>query len=133
MNGSTGTQGAPSALNPWSTKKMDPISLATITSAATNLGIEAIADTASEAGKELWAAIREKLGWRQDPESSELASRIAEKLQNDEGLSSEVVKLLQNQSKAPHSSALVKNIDADKVTLADTINIHADFSSSDHT
>jgi len=133
MNGSTGTQGAPSALNPWSTKKMDPISLATITSAATNLGIEAIADTASEAGKELWATIREKLGWRQDPESSELASRIAEKLQNDEGLSSEVVKLLQNQSKAPHSSALVKNIDADKVTLADTINIHADFSSSDHT
>ena len=112
---------------------MDPISLATITSAATNLGIEAIADTASEAGKELWATIREKLGWRQDPESSELASRIAEKLQNDEGLSSEVVKLLQNQSKAPHSSALVKNIDADKVTLADTINIHADFSSSDHT
>jgi len=105
---------------------MDPISLATITSAATNLGLEAITDTATEAGKELWATIKEKLEWREEPDSSELASRIAEKLQNDEELSREVVQLLQNQSESPHSSALVRNIDADKVTLADTINIHAD-------
>lgn len=107
---------------------MDPISLATITSAATNLGIEAITDTVGEAGRELWDTIKQKLGWQQDPDSSELASRIARKLQNDEELSRELVRLLQDQNESHYSSALVKNIDADKVTLAETINIQADFS-----
>ena len=107
---------------------MDPISLATITSAATNLGLEAITDTAGEAVKELWATVKEKLDWREEPDSSELASRIAEKLHKDEELSRELVKLLQDQKESPYSSALVKNINADKVTLADTINIQADLS-----
>jgi hypothetical protein len=105
---------------------MDPISLATITSAAANLGLEAITETASEAGRELWETIKQRLGWREEPDSSELASRIARKLQNDEELSRELVKLLQGRSDASHSTALVKHIDADKVTLADTVNIHTD-------
>lgn len=107
---------------------MDPVSLATITSAATNLGLEAITDTLGEAGRELWDTIKQKLGWRQEPDSSELASRIARKLQHDDELSRELVKLLQDQNESPYSRALVKNIDADKVTLADTINIQADLS-----
>jgi restriction endonuclease len=107
---------------------MDPVSLATITSAATNLGIEALTDNLGEAGKELWATIKRKLDWQQEPDSSELASRIAEKLHKDEELSRELVKLLQDQKESPYSSALVQNINADKVTLADTINIRADLS-----
>ena len=103
---------------------MDPISLATITSAATNLGIEAITDTASEAGKELWATIREKLGWRREPASSEMAEGIARKLQDDEELTRELVRLLQNQNDSSHSRALVENINADKVTLAENVTIH---------
>ena len=105
---------------------MDPISLATITSAATNLGIQALTDTVGEAGKELWDTIKQKLGWHQEPDSSELASEIARKLQDDEQLTREVVKLLQDQGEATYSSSLVKNIDADRVTLSDTINIQAD-------
>ncbi|MCF8030790.1 MAG: hypothetical protein K9K39_07845 [Desulfohalobiaceae bacterium] len=105
---------------------MDPITLATITSAASNLGLEAIKDSATQAVQELWDTIKQKLGWQRDPASSELASQIARKLQDDEELTRELVKLLQNQSEPTYSSALVKNIDADKVTLADTVNIHGD-------
>jgi len=105
---------------------MDPITLATITSAASNLGLEAIRDSATEAVQELWDTIKQKLGWQQEPDSSELAPEIARRLQNDEELTRELVKLLQNQSQPTYSGALVKNIDADKVTLADTVNIHGD-------
>ena len=105
---------------------MDPITLATITSAASNIGIEAIRESATEAVQELWDTIKQKLGWQQEPTSSELASQIARKLQDDEELTRELVKLLQNQSEPTYSGALVKNIDADKVTLADTVNIQGD-------
>jgi hypothetical protein len=95
---------------------MDPIALAAVTSAVTTLAMEAAKSTAGEAGKSLWEKIKKRLGFASDPKPEELPVQIAIKLNGDEKLASEIIKLLQGQ-RGSTPAALVGRIDAEKVVI----------------
>jgi hypothetical protein len=103
---------------------MDPIVLATITSALTLISTEVTKGAASEAGKALWGRIRSMLGWTQDPKASDLAPEIARKLAADPGLAKELTTLLQSDHESSQqASTLVQSIDAEKVIVVGTMNV----------
>jgi stage V sporulation protein SpoVS len=73
---------------------VDPITLATATSALTLLGTECAKGAASEAGKDMWSKAKSLLKWSKEPEPKELPKAIATALHDDEELLLQVVKLL---------------------------------------
>jgi hypothetical protein len=116
---------------------MDPVVLATVTSAVTVLAREAgaLATTeagkafASEAGKTLWGTVRNLLGWKEDPKPASLAIDVAHALQKNPDLLTQVVELLKaHESQGDGAArALVERIDAKKVVVVHTMNISGDF------
>ena len=80
---------------------MDPISLATLTAAATTLATKALEGFGGEAGKHLWSRVKHKLGWSEDPPPVELPQRLAEQFQGDEAIARQVLELLQTDPDAP--------------------------------
>ena len=107
---------------------MDPIALATITSALTLIASEVAKGAASEAGKGLWAQIKSMLGLSHEPKPENLAPEIAGRLAADSELAKKIVQLLQaNPESARQASTLVQRIDAEKVIVAHQINISGDF------
>ena len=104
---------------------MDPIILATATSALTLLGTESAKGLASQAGKDLWSKAKGLMGWTTEPDAPELPRAIATQLQNDEALLAQVIKLLAD-AKAPDSSvqmaaSLVGTLTAEKVVVGQKI------------
>ena len=65
---------------------MDPVTLATITSAVTVLATECAKKAAAEAGKDLWAKIKSLLKWNDEPPIATVPERIARELQSDPSL-----------------------------------------------
>ncbi len=107
---------------------MDPITLATVTSAVTVLATECVKGVAGSAGKDLWTRIKGLLGWTSDPKLPELAPAIAERLQQNEELARQIVVLLKDSQIAGTSATpLVGNIDAEKVVVASHLEIAGDF------
>jgi len=107
---------------------MDPVTLAVVTTGLSHLALKATEGTVSEAGKDLWAIVREKLGWTADPKPDSLAVRIAERLQDDSALTSELAELLRSKpDQAGTASLLVGRIKAGKVVVAGTVNVSGDF------
>lgn len=103
---------------------MDPITLATITSALTLIATEATKGVANEAGKSLWSLIKSKLGWTEEPPKGSLAQEIATKLSAEPKLAAEIVKLLQSRPEANQpAAALVQGINAEKVVVVHTMNV----------
>ncbi len=104
---------------------MDPITLATVTSALTVLATEATKATASEAGKELWAKVKSLFCWKTEPARSDLAPSIAIRLNNDSDIAARVVALLResnlNDGTTLAVGTLVTNLSADKVIVANRI------------
>jgi hypothetical protein len=95
---------------------MDPVALATVTSAVTLLATEAGKGLAGEAAKDLWTQIRTRLGLAKEPPRDELAPAVAGALAQDEGAAGDVVRLLQQHAgHAGDAAALVGRIDAEKV------------------
>ena len=105
---------------------MDPIVLATVTSALTLLGTEFAKDVASEAGKSTWAKIRGLLGWKSDPPAEDLAATLAGRLQEDPKLTSQLVRLLQESKDAGTAASLVGQINADKVIVIGEVRGNSD-------
>lgn len=105
---------------------MDPITLATITSAVTVLALEAGKGMASEAGKSAWQKIKKLFGMTGEPKEEDLAREVAERLVNDPALAKEVLSLLENRGTGS-SSALVNKIDAEKVVVVDHLEVRGDF------
>lgn len=101
---------------------MDPITLATVTSAVTVLATEFAKGTVSEAAKDTWSKIKSLLGFKKDPQPDELALAIAQRLKDDGELVKQIVLLLQSQQTGT-SSALVGSIDAEKVVVAKKIDV----------
>lgn len=107
---------------------MDPIVLATITSALTLISTEVTKGAAGEAGKALWTKIKSTLRWAHDPSSSELASVIARTLAADPQSAKKIVELLQsNPETNPQASNLVQSIDAEKVIVAGEFKVSGNF------
>lgn len=101
---------------------MDPIALATVTSAITVLVTEFARGAVSEAGKDTWAKIKSLFGWKRDPEPGVLAPAVAQRLHNDPELVRQVLAVLREH--APETaSALVGSIDAEKVVVATKIDV----------
>jgi hypothetical protein len=100
---------------------MDPITLATITSAVTVLATEAGKASASEAGKSAWAGIKRALGWTtqgQEPKPTDLPMAVATRLRDEPDLAKLVLQLLQaTPAEVSASRALVERIDAKNVMV----------------
>lgn len=99
---------------------MEPITLATITAAATVLATEAGKGLAGDAGKSAWEAIKKKFGWGAEPETSTLAPTIARELQERPEVAKEVLELLQ-ASRTGTAQQLVGTLQAEKVVVANVI------------
>jgi hypothetical protein len=104
---------------------MDPITLATATSAVTLLGTECAKGLASEAGKNLWSRMKALFGWTNEPDARELAKAIAMKLHSDQALLDQVITLFQGakgDSSIQMIGSLVGSLTAEKVVVAQEIN-----------
>ncbi len=105
---------------------MDAISLATLTSGITMLAVECIKGVANSAGQDLWAEIKALVGWEDDPSIGDLASNLAQALNENEKLAAKIAKRMQSSASDALPLQLVANLNADggKVIVSKTINIH---------
>lgn len=76
---------------------MDPISLATVTSAVVNLALESGKELASDITKDTWTQIKEWLGWDSAPSHEQIAPAIATKLADDSELANRVTALIKDR------------------------------------
>lgn len=101
---------------------MEPVTLATVTAALTLLGTECAKGIASQVGKDIWTKAKNLFGWTEEPKPAELPQTIATRLQNDDVLSSQIIKLLQEAKNTDASmqmiGSLVNNLTAGKVVVA---------------
>jgi hypothetical protein len=97
---------------------MDPLSLATLTTALSVLGQEVAKGTASEAGKKIWARVEKAFGWAGAQKDADLPTKAAAAIQEQPKLAQEVTELLQslkpNESRA---AAIVETINAKNVVV----------------
>ena len=107
---------------------MEPFTLAAITSAVTTLATEAAKAGASEAGKSAWAEVKKLLGWSSADKGEDVKHRVEKKLAEEPELARQIVLMLQ---RAPVDvgapKALVGKIDAEKVVVANVLNVSGDF------
>jgi hypothetical protein len=101
---------------------LDPVALASITSAVAVLGTEYLKGVATEAGKSTWAGIKSLLGWTSDPAPAEIPQKVANALDRSPETAEKLLALL----KASHlgaATALVGKIEASggKIVVANTI------------
>ena len=110
---------------------MDPITLATLTSAVTVLGTEILKGAASSVGKDLWGKIKAVFGWNVEPSMSDLPVEVATRLSADGALAKSILALLKSSSSIENTAtALVGNINADQVIVSQTIHVEHDFNVS---
>ena len=101
---------------------IDPLVLASITSAVAVLGNEFLKNVASEAGKATWTRVKSLLGWTSDPAPAEIPQKVTEAITASPDTAQKLVELLKsNQGSA--SAALVDKIDAagGKVVVINTL------------
>lgn len=106
---------------------MDPVTLATVTAALTVLGGEVGSGLAKEAGKDLWGQAKTLFGWAKEPDASDLAPTIAQQLADDPDLMKSLVELLQQTQPVERVSALVQNVNADKLVIIKDQTVQGDF------
>ena len=106
---------------------MNPLTLATITSSVTVLATDCLKGIATEAGKSTWNAIKSLFKWNSDPKLEELANKIAEELQKNPEIAEQIVKMLKDQDSIGSASELVSSINAEKVVVAQKIEVGQDF------
>jgi hypothetical protein len=100
---------------------LDPIVLATITSAVSVLGTEYLKGAASEAGKSTWIAIRSLFGWKDDPSPADIPQKVATSLISSSELPQKVYELLKTSHSVGVARSMVEKIDAEKVIVIETM------------
>ncbi len=98
---------------------LDPITLATITSAVTLFGTKVLEGLGGEAAKTAWDRVTKVFGWQETPNAADLARATAEHLQANPQHAASVVQLLQQQG--GNVGMLVGHIEAERVLVAHTI------------
>jgi hypothetical protein len=101
---------------------VDPIILASITSAVSVLGNEFLKGISGAAGKSAWANIQSLLGWQSAPKAEEIPAKVATALTASPELAERILELLKNQDVGT-PSAMVGKIEATngKVVVSQTI------------
>ncbi len=108
---------------------MDPITLATMTSALVQIALDVTKGVATDAAKALWAKASAALGLAAKPSDDDVAVQIARKLQANPKAAAKLVAELQALPKQESSARLVGSLTvrADNVVVADTVNVSGDF------
>ena len=106
---------------------IDPVALATITSAVTVLGSDYAKGIATEAGKASWAGIKGLFKWHEDPAPAEVPAKVATALTASPELAAALLELLKKDSGGA-AAALVGNLqnNGGKVVIGakiDTVNM----------
>jgi len=101
---------------------VDPVALASITSAVAVIGNEYLKGVATEAGKATWTGIKSLLGWTSDPPPAEIPEKVASAVSLSPDISVKLLELLKTNELGT-ATALVSNIKADggKIVVASTI------------
>lgn len=115
---------APSALS--YKERMDPVVLATTTTALTVLATEVSKGTASAVGQEVWGKVKALFRWKRAPVEAEMAQDIAQQLSGNSELMTEILRLLQGQDVGV-AHGMVGRIDAEKVVVVQTMHVAGDF------
>jgi hypothetical protein len=98
---------------------MEPVALASVTSAITVLGTKVAEGVAGEAAKTIWERTLKLFGWSAAPPVAELAQATAEHLQSHPEHAAQVINMLKQD--AGSVGMLVGRIDAEKVVVAQNI------------
>jgi hypothetical protein len=88
---------------------LDPISLATLTSAVTLVAQDYGKGVAGEAGKATWIAIKSLFGWRSDPAVAEVPEQVATGLSSSPEIAEKLIEILKRDPSQPTAS-LVHNL-----------------------
>jgi hypothetical protein len=101
---------------------IDPVALASITSAVSLVGNDYLKGLATEAGKATWAGIKALFGWTSDPPPAEIPNKVASALTESPDLTEKLLYILKNSETGP-VKALVGKIDSHdgKIVVANTI------------
>jgi hypothetical protein len=101
---------------------IDPVALASITSAVSILGTEYLKGFASEVGKATWTDVKALFGWTSDPEPAEIPEKVANALTASPDLMAKLLDLLKS-NQAGTATAMVGKINASggKIVVAQTI------------
>jgi len=110
---------------------LDPITLATATSALTVLACEVGKGVADSAGEDLWKKVKAILHWETEPKLPDLPVEIASQLSSDETAAQAVLSILKSAPVPTTAAALVSRIDANKVmVVSGNITVSRDFNFS---
>jgi hypothetical protein len=77
---------------------MDPITIATVTAAATVIGVSVLRGTAPDADKAAWDELQEVFGWDKQPTTDDLSATIAYQLINEEDVAGQVVYIIKTNA-----------------------------------
>lgn len=96
---------------------MDPVTLATVTTALSFVGHEVAKGTASEASKTLWKKITGLFGWKDEPAEAAIPQTVAQGIVDQPHLLDSLLKLLEHQADGG-ASAIVQNLRAKNAFVA---------------
>ncbi|MGA7414533.1 MAG: hypothetical protein WBW33_28950 [Bryobacteraceae bacterium] len=101
---------------------IDPVALATITSAVSVLGTEYLKGFSTEAGKATWTGVKALFRWASDPEPAEIPEKVATTLTASPDLTEKLLELLKNNQTGTASAMVGKiSVSGGKVVVANTI------------
>jgi hypothetical protein len=102
---------------------MDPITLATVTSAVVTLALDAAKEVAPIVLKDTWAQVKQWLGFRTEPTSDALAPSIANTLKDDEELAIKIIEAIRKLPSGP-STRLVDRVHVETGQAQVNVTIH---------
>jgi hypothetical protein len=106
-------------------ENMDTETIALISSAVTTLATEVGKGVMQEAGADAWKKIKKVLGLKDDLPIEKVSLAVESKLAENPQLGSKVYRLLQSSNNS-NVKQLVGKIDADKVIVANYLNVDGD-------
>ena len=101
---------------------LDPVALASITSAISIVGNDYLKGVATEAGKASWEGIKALLGWASDPALAEIPEKVSNAVATSPEITEKLLHLLKRDSSGAASRLISRlEVSGGKVVVANTI------------